>query len=90
MRLGLDRVDLLLIHWPNPDITISESMAALGDTSSDVESALRAGVAVAAGTLTGAHDEEQLRTAGATHVVGSVSEFADLILRQPSSEEKES
>ena len=32
MRLGLDRVDLLLIHWPNPDITISESMAALGDT----------------------------------------------------------
>jgi phosphonatase-like hydrolase len=85
---------------PNPDLILSalmrlqvdgvQNVAALGDTSSDVESALRAGVAVAAGTLTGAHNEEQLRTAGATHVVGSVSEFADLILRQPSSEEKES
>ena len=31
MRLGLDHVDLLLIHWPNPAIAISESMAALGD-----------------------------------------------------------
>jgi 2,5-diketo-D-gluconate reductase B len=30
-RLGVDRIDLLLIHWPNPAIAISESMAALGD-----------------------------------------------------------
>ena len=30
-RLGLDNVDLLLIHWPNPEIAISESMAALSD-----------------------------------------------------------
>jgi phosphoglycolate phosphatase-like HAD superfamily hydrolase len=52
----------------------------LGDTSSDVESALRAGASIAAGTLTGAHDERQLRNAGATHVVASVTEFADLIL----------
>jgi phosphoglycolate phosphatase len=60
-------------------------VAALGDTSSDVDSALRAGCAIAAGTLTGAHDERQLRAAGATHVVASVTEFADLILtnRQP-------
>ena len=60
-------------------------VAALGDTSSDVVSALRAGCAIAAGTLTGAHDERQLLDAGATHVVPSVAEFADLILtnRQP-------
>ncbi|MDT5292661.1 MAG: hypothetical protein QOF88_7550 [Mycobacterium sp.] len=55
-------------------------VAALGDTSSDVDSALRAGCAIAAGTLTGAHDERRLREAGATHVVPSVTEFADLIL----------
>jgi phosphonatase-like hydrolase len=55
-------------------------VAALGDTSNDVDSALRAGCAIAAGTLTGAHDERQLRDAGATHVVPSVVQFADLIL----------
>lgn len=56
------------------------NVAALGDTSNDVDSALRAGCAIAAGTLTGAHGEKQLRDAGATHVVPTVSEFADLIL----------
>jgi phosphoglycolate phosphatase len=56
------------------------NVAALGDTSNDVDSALRAGCAIAAGTLTGVHDENQLRAAGATHVVGSVTDFADLLL----------
>jgi phosphoglycolate phosphatase len=65
MRLGVDGV---------------RNVATLGDTSSDIESGLRAGVAIAAGTLTGAHDERQLRYAGATHVVASITEFADLIL----------
>lgn len=65
MRLGADGV---------------ANVAALGDTSSDVDSALRAGAAIAAGTLTGAHNEQQLRDAGATHIVASVSEFTDLIL----------
>ena len=30
-RLGLDHVDLLLIHWPNPRIPLAESIAALCD-----------------------------------------------------------
>ncbi len=30
-RLGLDDVDLLLIHWPNPDIPLAESIGALCD-----------------------------------------------------------
>jgi phosphoglycolate phosphatase len=57
-----------------------QNVAALGDTSSDVDSALRAGCAIAAGTLTGAHSEEELRAAGASHVVATVTDFADLIL----------
>ncbi|WP_284234224.1 phosphonatase-like hydrolase [Mycobacterium antarcticum] len=65
MRLGVDGVG---------------NVAALGDTGNDVQSALRAGCAIAAGTLTGAHDDERLRAAGATHVVPTVTQFADLIL----------
>lgn len=30
-RLGLDHVDLLLIHWPNPDIPLENSIRALCD-----------------------------------------------------------
>jgi phosphonatase-like hydrolase len=75
---------------PYPDLVLTalvrlradavRNVAALGDTSSDIDSALRAGCAIAAGVLTGAHAEHQLRHAGATHVVPTVTEFADLIL----------
>ncbi|MCV7343370.1 phosphonatase-like hydrolase [Mycolicibacterium rhodesiae] len=74
---------------PYPDLILTALMrlqadavgnvAALGDTSSDIHSALRAGCRVAAGTLTGAHNAAQLRDAGATHIVSTVTEFADLI-----------
>lgn len=30
-RLGLDQVDLVLLHWPNPDVPIEEKMRALAD-----------------------------------------------------------
>jgi phosphoglycolate phosphatase len=77
--------DLILPALIRLQVDSVSRVAALGDTSSDVDSALRAGCAIAAGTLTGAHDRHQLRDAGATHVVPSVTEFADLILtnRQP-------
>ncbi|MFE9322745.1 phosphonatase-like hydrolase [Nocardia sp. NPDC052278] len=65
LRLGIDAVD---------------QVAVLGDTTSDIASGLAAGARIVAGTLTGAHDAAQLRAAGATHVVASVTEFADLIL----------
>ena len=28
-RLGTDRIDLYLLHWPNPDIPIGETMSAM-------------------------------------------------------------
>jgi phosphonatase-like hydrolase len=73
--------DLILTALLRTGADSVRSVAALGDTSSDVESALRAGCAIAAGTLTGAHDERQLAAAGATHIVTSVSDFADLLLK---------
>jgi phosphoglycolate phosphatase len=78
---GRPNPDLILTALMRLDVDGVHNVASLGDTSSDIESALRAGAAVAAGTLTGAHDEQQLRDAGATHVFGSVSEFTDLILQ---------
>jgi phosphonatase-like hydrolase len=73
--------DLILSALMRLEIDGVANVATLGDTGSDIESGLRAGVAIAAGTLTGAHDEQRLRAAGATHVVDSVTEFADLILQ---------
>ena len=73
--------DLILTALMRLDVDGVFNVATLGDTSSDIESGLRAGVAIAAGTLTGAHDERQLREAGATHVVDSVTEFAGLIVQ---------
>ncbi|MFE3290926.1 phosphonatase-like hydrolase [Rhodococcus sp. NPDC059234] len=75
---------------PYPDLILTallqlqaddvKDVAVLGDTSNDVTSGLRAGASIVAGALTGAHDEHQLRAAGATHVVPSVREFAQLLL----------
>lgn len=75
---------------PYPDLVLTALMrlgadgvgnvAVLGDTASDIESALRAGAPIAAGTLTGAHDADMLRAAGATHIVSGPAEFAGLIL----------
>ena len=92
-----DLADLVLAPGPGvrgrpyPDLILTallrlgadsvHAVAALGDTANDIESALRAGCSIAAGTLTGAHDERQLVAAGATHVVSSVTDFADLLLK---------
>ena len=65
MRLGVDDV---------------KDVAVLGDTANDITSGRRAGASIVAGALTGAHDEQQLRAAGPTHVVPSVREFTDLVL----------
>ncbi|WP_084519127.1 phosphonatase-like hydrolase [Nocardia mexicana] len=77
---------------PYPDLVLTallrlqadsvDHVAVLGDTASDIGTGLAAGARIVAGTLTGAHDEEQLRAAGATHVVPSVVEFADLLLTE--------
>ncbi len=73
--------DLILTALLRTGAARVQAVAALGDTANDIESALRAGCSIAAGALTGAHDERQLVAAGATHVVSSVTDFADLLLK---------
>src|SRR3954463_1351599 len=34
-NLGVDRVDLLLVHWPNPEIPLAETMGALAKAKRD-------------------------------------------------------
>lgn len=58
-----------------------QQIVVAGDTSYDMLSGVRSGAGIVAGVLTGAHDKEQLRRNGATHVLGSVAELPDLIAR---------
>jgi phosphoglycolate phosphatase len=72
--------DLVLTAVLRAGVDDVAQVAVLGDTASDVLSGLRAGASIVAGALTGAHDEETLRAAGATHVIASVAEFPTHVL----------
>jgi phosphoglycolate phosphatase len=72
--------DLVLTAVLRTGVDDVAKVAVLGDTASDVRSGLRAGASVVAGVLTGAHDEETLRAAGATHVIASVADFPKHVL----------
>lgn len=72
--------DLVLTALLRLEIDDVRRVAVLGDTASDILSGRRAGAGIVAGTLTGAHDAETLRAAGATHVLGSVTELPALLL----------
>lgn len=72
--------DLVLTAVLRAGIDDVRRVAVAGDTASDITSGLRAGAAIAAGVLTGAHDAPTLRGAGATHVLDSITELPHLIL----------
>lgn len=61
-------------------VTSPADVAVLGDTRSDMESAKSFGAALSIGVLTGEHDEEQLRQAGADHVVAVITDAEQLLL----------
>ena len=56
-------------------------VAVAGDTTSDLIAGSRSGASVVAGVLTGAHTAEELAGAPHTHLLGSVAELPDLVLR---------
>ncbi|MBF6352515.1 MULTISPECIES: phosphonatase-like hydrolase [Nocardia] len=72
--------DLVLTALLRAEIDDVRQMAVVGDTSSDITSGRRAGAAIVAGTLTGAHNAPTLRAAGATHILDTVAELPDLLL----------
>lgn len=72
--------DLILTALLRLEIDDVRQVAVLGDTANDIVSGHRAGARVVAGTLTGAHDEGQLRAAEPTHLVPTVADFADLLI----------
>lgn len=74
--------DLVLTAVLRLEVDDVREVAVLGDTASDVLAGRRAGAQIVAGTLTGAHDAAQLSTAQPTHIVHSVGEFADIVLRR--------
>lgn len=64
LRLGIDDV---------------RQVAVVGDSTNDVYSGLRAGASVVAGVTTGAHDANDLRKAGATHVLTDIGQLPGLL-----------
>jgi phosphonatase-like hydrolase len=74
---------------PWPDLVLSAALrlqvddvrhiAVCGDTESDMLCGRRAGASIVAGVRTGAHSEERLLAAGATHVIDSVADLPALV-----------
>lgn len=74
--------------WPDAVLTAAlrlqvddvRQIAVCGDTENDILAGRRAGAAVLAGVLTGAHDQARLQAAGATHILPSIADLPDLLL----------
>lgn len=77
---GRPHPDLVLTALMRAGVDDVRAVAVVGDTSNDLVSGRRAGAELVAGVLTGAHDEQALRAAGATHVLNSVAGLPDLLL----------
>ncbi|NKY56460.1 phosphonatase-like hydrolase [Nocardia flavorosea] len=72
--------DLVLTALLRAEVDDVRRVAVVGDTASDITSGRRAGAAIVAGTLTGAHTAQTLREAGATHILDTVAELPGLLL----------
>jgi phosphoglycolate phosphatase len=74
-RRGRPHPDLVLAAVLALEIDDVRSVAVAGDTTNDLWSGWRAGAAVVAGVLTGAHDRAQLDTAPHTHLLDSIADL---------------
>ncbi|MEJ7583843.1 MAG: HAD hydrolase-like protein [Acidimicrobiales bacterium] len=72
--------DMVLVALLRLEIDDVAHVAVVGDPANDVMSGVRAGASIVAGGRTGAHDDDQLRAAGATHVLDSVADLPALLV----------
>jgi len=72
--------DMILTAVIRLQIEDVRQVAVAGDTASDLWAGTRAGAAVVAGVLTGAHGRAEFGTAPHTHILESVADLSGLVL----------
>ncbi|MGA9871658.1 MAG: phosphonatase-like hydrolase [Rhodococcus sp. (in: high G+C Gram-positive bacteria)] len=77
---GRPHPDLVLTAALRAQVSDMSAVAVVGDTSNDIDSGRRAGASVLVGVLTGAHSEDQLRSADPTHILASVADLPAALL----------
>ena len=76
---GRPAPDMILLAMKLTGVERPASVANVGDTTSDLESAARAGVRWNIGVLSGAHAREALERAPHTHIIPSVAEVIEVL-----------
>lgn len=76
---GRPQPDMILAAMAAAGIEDPSQVAIAGDTSSDIAAGLNAQVGLTVGVLSGAHDEDQLRSAGADEVVENIAAIPALL-----------
>jgi phosphonatase-like hydrolase len=76
---GRPHPDLVLWAVLRLGVEAVQRVAVAGDTVSDLEAGTRAGAAIVAGVLTGAHSKEQLEAAPHTHLLHGIDELPGVI-----------
>jgi phosphonatase-like hydrolase len=82
---GRPAPDLIHCAMARAGVTDPRSVAAVGDTSLDLEAGNRAGVGWNVGVLSGGHDRTRLERVPHTHLFASVVEFADAVASERAS-----
>ena len=75
---GRPHPDMLIQASERLGISSPQAVIVCGDTAADMQAALSFGALQAVGVLTGAHNAQTLKNAGATSVVNSVAEVMSL------------
>jgi phosphonatase-like hydrolase len=79
---GRPAPDLILKAMALAKVTDPKQVAAVGDTTLDLQAGDRAGVSWNVGVLSGGHDRARLEQAPHTHIFSTVADFAHAVLAE--------